>query len=77
MELLYEELPEKERGAQMLLQLARSPDNLDELVSNGETTAWDELVSDGETTVCGEHVSDGGDGQSGTNMYIRETDWTK
>ncbi|KAF0305674.1 Kinesin-associated protein 3 [Amphibalanus amphitrite] len=33
-ELLYEELSEKERGAQLLLQLARNPDNLDELVNN-------------------------------------------
>ncbi|XP_037073717.1 kinesin-associated protein 3-like, partial [Pollicipes pollicipes] len=33
-ELLYEEVAEKERGSRMLLQLARNPDNLDELVNN-------------------------------------------
>ena len=36
MELLYEELPSKVRGTGMILQLARIPDNLQELAVNGE-----------------------------------------
>lgn len=35
-ELLYEELPEKIRGSALILQLARHPDNLEELEKNGE-----------------------------------------
>lgn len=31
LELLYEELPEKLRGSALILQLARNPDNLQEL----------------------------------------------
>ena len=34
-ELLYEGLPEKIRGSALLLQLARNPDNLEELLHNG------------------------------------------
>ena len=39
MELLYEELPSKVRGTGMILQLARIPDNLQELAVNGRSTA--------------------------------------
>ena len=35
-ELLYEELPEKIRGTGLILQLARNPDNLEELAVNGK-----------------------------------------
>lgn len=35
MELLYEDVPEKVRGSALLLQLARNPDNLEELFQNG------------------------------------------
>lgn len=35
-ELLYEDLPERVRGSGLILQLARNPDNLDELEKNGE-----------------------------------------
>jgi hypothetical protein len=35
MELLYEDVPEKIRGSALLLQLARNPDNLEELFQNG------------------------------------------
>lgn len=34
-ELLYEGIPEKIRGAALILQLARNPDNLEELLHNG------------------------------------------
>lgn len=34
-ELLYEELPERIRGSAYILQLARNPDNLEELEKNG------------------------------------------
>lgn len=34
-ELLYEDVPEKIRGATLILQLARNPDNLEELLQNG------------------------------------------
>lgn len=34
-ELLYEDIPEKIRGAALILQLARNPDNLEELLHNG------------------------------------------
>lgn len=34
-DLLYEELPERIRGSAMILQLARHPDNLEELQKNG------------------------------------------
>lgn len=36
MELLYEDVPEKIRGSALILQLARNPDNLEELFQNGE-----------------------------------------
>ena len=36
LEMLYEDLPEKQRGTALLLQLARNPDNLDEIFQNGE-----------------------------------------
>lgn len=35
MELLYEGIPEKIRGSALILQLARNPDNLEELLHNG------------------------------------------
>lgn len=38
MELLYEELPSKVKGTGMILQLARIPDNLQELAVNGRAT---------------------------------------
>lgn len=34
-ELLYEGIPEKIRGSALILQLARNPDNLEELLHNG------------------------------------------
>lgn len=34
-ELLYEDIPEKIRGSALILQLARNPDNLEELLHNG------------------------------------------
>lgn len=34
-ELLYEDLPERIRGSSLILQLARHPDNLEELEKNG------------------------------------------
>lgn len=34
-ELLYEDIPEKVRGTALILQLARNPDNLEELHLNG------------------------------------------
>ena len=34
LELLYEDIPEKVRGTALILQLARNPDNLEELFSN-------------------------------------------
>lgn len=46
-ELLYEELPEKIRGSAMILQLARHPDNLEELEKNGEylsSQCWVQLT---------------------------------
>lgn len=35
LELLYEDIPEKIRGSALFLQLARNPDNLEELFQNG------------------------------------------
>ncbi len=35
LEMLYEALPEKQRGTALLLQVARNPDNLEELFQNG------------------------------------------
>lgn len=35
-ELLYEGIPEKIRGSALILQLARNPDNLEELLHNGK-----------------------------------------
>jgi hypothetical protein len=35
-DLLYEELPDRIRGSALILQLARNPDNLDELQKNGK-----------------------------------------
>lgn len=34
-EYLYEDLPERIRGSALILQLARNPDNLEELEKNG------------------------------------------
>lgn len=44
MELLYEELPSKVRGTGMILQLARIPDNLQELAVNGEQLPTEDEV---------------------------------
>jgi Kinesin-associated protein (KAP) len=35
LELLYEGVPEKLRGTALILQLARNPDNLEELFQSG------------------------------------------
>jgi hypothetical protein len=35
LELMYEDIPEKIRGTALVLQLARNPDNLEELFQNG------------------------------------------
>lgn len=35
MEMLYEDIPEKVKGASFILQLARNPDYLEELCQNG------------------------------------------
>lgn len=35
-ELLYEDIPDKVRGSALILQLARNPDNLEELLLNGD-----------------------------------------
>lgn len=35
-DLLYEDLPERIRGSALILQLARNPDNLEELQKNGK-----------------------------------------
>ena len=35
-ELLYEDIPDKVRATALILQLARNPDNLEEVVHNGE-----------------------------------------
>ena len=34
-ELLYEDIPQKVKGTALILQLARNPDNLEELTQNG------------------------------------------
>lgn len=40
-ELLYEDIPDKVRGSALILQLARNPDNLEELLINGNfKTEW-------------------------------------
>lgn len=40
-ELLYEDIPDKVRGSALVLQLARNPDNLEELLINGNfKTQW-------------------------------------
>ena len=44
MELLYEDLPSKVRGTGMILQLARIPDNLQELAVNGEQLPTEDEV---------------------------------
>ena len=44
-ELLYEDNPEKVRGTALLLQLARNPDNLEELQSNGNIAKFIILCS--------------------------------
>lgn len=43
-ELLYEDVPEKIRGATLILQLARNPDNLEELLQNG--TQQDQIAGE-------------------------------
>lgn len=37
MELLYDEIPDKIKGSSFILQLARIPDNLQELSKNGKS----------------------------------------
>lgn len=39
-ELLYEGIPEKIRGSALILQLARNPDNLEELLHNGTLSLY-------------------------------------
>lgn len=39
-ELLYEDIPDKVRGSALILQLARNPDNLEELLLNGEFSIY-------------------------------------
>lgn len=42
-DLLYEDISEKARGAALILQLARKPNNLEELLQNGKaahTLKW-------------------------------------
>lgn len=39
LDLLYEDMPEKLRASALLLQLARNPDNLEELFQNGKVAA--------------------------------------
>lgn len=39
MELLYEDIQEKIRGAALIFQLARNPDNLEELMQHGNGDA--------------------------------------
>lgn len=39
-ELLYEGIPEKIRGSALILQLARNPDNLEELLHNGVVSLY-------------------------------------
>jgi len=39
LESLYEDLPAKIKGTALILQLARTPDNLIELASNGEISS--------------------------------------
>lgn len=42
-ELLYEDIQEKIRGATLIFQLARNPDNLEELIQNGSSRRTAEL----------------------------------
>lgn len=36
LELLYEDLPDKTRGSALILELAKDPNNLEDLASSGE-----------------------------------------
>ena len=40
LESLYDDLPAKIKGTAMILQLARSPDNLQDLATSGESTGY-------------------------------------
>ena len=40
LEQLYDDLPAKIRGTAMILQLARTPDNLQDLATSGESFGW-------------------------------------
>lgn len=40
MELLYDEIPDKIKGSSLILQLARVPDNLQELTKNGNDQVY-------------------------------------
>ena len=40
LEQLYDDLPAKIRGTAMILQLARTPDNLQDLATSGESLGW-------------------------------------
>ena len=44
-ELLYEEIPDKIKGSSLILQLARIPDNLQELTKNGKYCLLINIVS--------------------------------
>uniref|UniRef100_A0A8C2Z3C8 Kinesin-associated protein 3a n=1 Tax=Cyclopterus lumpus TaxID=8103 RepID=A0A8C2Z3C8_CYCLU len=43
-ELLYEDIQEKIRGATLIFQLARNPDNLEELIQNGTSSQLESLT---------------------------------
>lgn len=44
-ELLYEDIQEKIRGATLIFQLARNPDNLEELIQNGTLNTYKYIYS--------------------------------
>ncbi|EPQ08640.1 Kinesin-associated protein 3 [Myotis brandtii] len=48
-ELLYEDIPDKVRGSALILQLARNPDNLEELLLNGFLLCFNEY---GRSLTC-------------------------
>ncbi len=43
-ELLYEDVPQKIKGTSFILQLARNPDNLEEIAQNGKTDYLQHLI---------------------------------
>lgn len=52
-ELLYEDIPDKVRGSALILQLARNPDNLEELLINGN------FKTNGNFSSCAVHLYPG------------------